>query len=92
MSKEPSSVSEWNTLLSELGQLGHKKGTQKEALNLFIENRDFIWEFLIDCNGEKILKELELMTQDREFICSIIQIFIIIKFEATVRDMEKGNE
>ena len=81
----------WNKLLEQLGKLGADEKTQKEAIILFISNRDWIWEFLLYCDGDKILNELELSTVDKSLIGSIVQIFIIVQFEAALKSKEKDN-
>ena len=81
----------WNKLLEQLGKLGADEKTQKEAIILFISNRDWIWEFLLHCDGDKILNELELSTVDKSLIGSILQIFIIVQFEAALKSKEKDN-
>lgn len=78
----------FNELLLELGNLGIDEGKQNEAVELFKKNRAFIWQVLYNMNIEKITGELERVIEDKMLIGSIIQIFVIVAFEAMVRDEE----
>lgn len=87
--KDKEDIVRFNKLLVELSELGKNKKTQEKALKLFRENRNFIWGFLVNCDEDKVLKELELLINDKGLICSIIQIFVIVKFESVVRHNDK---
>ncbi len=84
-------IVKFNELLVELGNLGINKGKQNEAVELFRNNREFIWDVLYNIPVEKIANELDKVVLNELLIRSILQIFIVVTFEAVIRDEEKNN-